>query len=289
MANSSSPRKWFVVGLLAVAVVVAGYYASITLLGVKTVRAGAFTAPGEFGYTGWGEALRDWVVDGRVDYARVMDEQERLRSFASLVREVGPTSDPNRFPDEAAKLAYYINAYNALVLLGVAAHWPIDSVQDVHGPIEPRAGFGFFYGLRFEIDQRTINLYDLEHQVIRGFGDARIHAAINCASVSCPALQSFAYLPEMLDAQLTQVTREFCSSPKHVHIDHEARVVELSAIFDWYQSDFVADAAKLGQEATVLGFVAGFADEATATSLTEAMKQGYTVRYLPYDWSLNRM
>ena len=38
-----------------------------------------------------------------------------------------------------------------------------------------------------------MNLYDLENKIIRGYGDGRIHAAINCASNSCPMLENKAF------------------------------------------------------------------------------------------------
>ena len=53
------------------------------------------------------------------------------------------------------------------------------------------------------LDGGGINLYALEHRILRReFPDARIHAAINCASGSCPTLQPRAFRPESLDAQL---------------------------------------------------------------------------------------
>ncbi len=289
MNPSSSSRKWLLVGFAGVAVLVAGYLALSRGLGMRVVDAGIATNAVRVDYSPWNDALEKWVVQGRVDYGQVMGEQGRLRTFAAELAQAGPTTTPHNFASNDQQLAYYINAYNALVLLGVVEVWPIDSVQDVRGLVEPKPGFGFFYGLWFKLDGRYVNLYNLEHQTIRGFHDARIHAAINCASVSCPALQPFAYDAERLDAQLDRVTREFCSEAQHVSVDHEHKTITLSAIFDWYAEDFIEHAVRLKGDRSVLGFIEAFAIESVGTSVRQARIDGYEIHYAPYNWQLNRM
>lgn len=240
-----------------------------------------------FDYTWWNGALGRWVRGDRVDYEAVRAEETDLRRFVATLAEVGPDSTPGRFQTEPGRLAYYLNAYNALVLFGVVDNWPIRSVHDVRGWLDPRAGFGFFYGLRFPLDGRSINLYDLENGVIRGFLDARIHAAINCASASCPALAAYAFEPQALDGQLDDVTRAFCSSPTHVRVDETAREIRLSAIFDWYRSDFEEHARRLRRPATLVGFVTAFAAPDVAEAVQRAEDEGFQVVFEPYDWSLN--
>lgn len=282
--------NWLVIGFLVALLVTGGFLVSIKLLGVRTISVPhPEGSSAEVNYAQWGDALKDWVVGDGVDYKRVLEEAARLHEFAGQLATTGPSTSPERFAPDSEKLAYYINAYNAFTLLGVTENWPIDSVQAVRGWVEPKAGFGFFYGLRFEMDGRRINLYDLENEVIRGFGDARIHAAINCASKSCPALQPFAFTPSGLEAQLDQVTREFCSSSKHVRIDREARVIELSAIFEWYQIDFVDHAGRLGADKTVTGFISHFARPPIPEMLEFALAEGFDLRTMPYDWALNHM
>ena len=184
----------------------------------------------------------------------------------------GPRSTPERFRTEPERLAYYLNAYNALVLFAVIDNWPIESVHDVHGWLDPRKGFGFFYGLQMPLDG--------ENEVIRGFKDARIHAAINCASKSCPALAPYAFEPAILDAQLDEVTRAFCSTAPHVGIDESTKQIQLSAIFDWYR--------RLGRPATALDFIETFATPEMAAALSRARSADFEVVFQPYDWTLNR-
>lgn len=218
----------------------------------------------------------------------MLERENELRRFIATLATVGPATTPERFRTEPEKLAYYVNAYNALTLFGVVSNWPIDTVHDVQGWIDPRAGFGFFYGLHFPLDGSDINLYDLENAVIRPFLDARIHAAINCASKSCPVLRPYAFEPVTLDEQFDLVTRDFCSNPPHVVIDQEAQKIRLSAIFDWYRVDFEEHARRLGRPATVQGFISAFATPEVADELTKATEAGFEVVFEPYDWSLNQ-
>jgi hypothetical protein len=264
---------------------------SIKALGLRSVevRAEPFAQPPEgFDYQWWTAALGRWVTGEGVDYDAVLSEEPDLRRFIATLATTGPRSVPERFATEPARLAYYINAYNALALFGVVDNWPIDTVHDVRGWLNPRDGFGFFYGLRFPLDGRAINLYDLENDVIRGFADARIHAAINCASRSCPALAPQAFEPAELDDQLDAVTRDFVANPTHVRVDHEAKEIQLSAIFDWYRVDFEEHARRLGRPATLLDFIVAFATPEAEADVGRARDAEFELVFLPYDWSLNR-
>lgn len=84
----------------------------------------------------------------------------------------------------AEKLAFWINAYNALAIKGT-----LDGSS-------PRSFFGkakFFYTDKYQAGGVKTNLYDLEHEILLPLDDARVHFAIVCASRSCPKLRSEAY------------------------------------------------------------------------------------------------
>ncbi|MFZ1862901.1 MAG: DUF547 domain-containing protein [Polyangiales bacterium] len=283
-------RQWWAVVLLIAIVIGATGVLTVKALGLRSVRINAqpMAQPTSgFDYTWWNTALARWVRDGRVDYGAVLSDEKDLRRFVATLQSTGPKATPDRFTTEPERLAYYINAYNALVMLGVVDNWPITSVQDVQGWLDPRAGFGFFYGLRFPLDGGKVTLYELENQVIRGFLDARIHAAINCASKSCPALADHAFEGATLDDQLNAVTSDFCSRDQHVHVDTEAEEIQLSAIFDWYRADFEEHARRLGRPATILDFIIAFAAPEVSAELERARDADFKVVFRPYDWTLN--
>ena len=284
--------RWWAILIALGLVLGATAIVTVKALGLRSVVVDAEPLPQPpegFDTRWWNDALRKWVQGDRVDYAEVLNGASDLKRFAATLAVIGPATTPKRFPTEEGRLAYYINAYNVLTLLGVVDNWPISSVQDVHGWLDPRPGFGFFYGLRFFLDGDKVNLYDLENGVIRGFRDARIHAAINCASISCPPLAPRAFDPLELDAQLDRVTRAFCSSPAHVRIDDEASEIQLSSIFEWYRTDFEEHARRLGRPPTIEDFILAFAEPEVAEALERARGAGFDVVFQPYDWGLNRL
>lgn len=211
----------------------------------------------------WASVLRQ-VVDeeGRVDYERLVTEPTDLERVVSLMAAVGPETRPDLFPDESDRLAYYLNAYNALVMWQVVERWPLGSVADKK--------VRFFYLTRLPLDGDVISLYDLENDVIRGeFDEPRIHFALNCASGGCPKLPREPFRAAELEDQLARETRRFLNDPANLRVEGDTLV--LSSIFDWYEEDFAPSPLEWVRELRPqLGLSAGA-----------------KVEYADYDWSLN--
>ena len=192
---------------------------------------------------------------------------------------------------EAERLAYWLNAYNAVVLTSVVRLYPIGSVEDLGAPwylffAPPTAGF--FWARTHQLGGERWNLYDLEHEVVRArFGDARVHFALNCASAGCPRLPREPFRAGRLDAQLEREAVAFFAEPRNLAVDHQAGVVRLSALLDWFEEDFLADLVELGHEApSVLDYAALYAPADVAGELA-GRAADYPVEFVPYDWRLN--
>ena len=232
----------------------------------------------------WDQVLSQHVdAAGEVNYQTISEDPGFLVYIDTLSR-VAPETHPDFFPDERFRLAYYINAYNAFTIYGVVSNPGIESVQDVKvkSLAMLKEGQGFFYSLRFKMGKRWINLYDLENKIIRGFGDARIHAAINCASKSCPMLSNRAYIPQQLDKHLGRAMTAMLNNPVHLEIDSSAKEVRASEIFKWFLEDFNAKAP-----ADLYGYWKEFLTDERRTLIEEAHSQKYPIKWTPYDWRLN--
>ncbi|MDH3591418.1 MAG: DUF547 domain-containing protein, partial [Planctomycetota bacterium] len=157
--------------------------------------------------------LKEFVGEGDVRYSDWHRDAAAMRAldrYLGAAARFSPDNAPARFPTDDDKLAYWLNVYNACVIKGVLAHWPIESVHDVKGPIELKEGFGFFYRQRFVLGGEEINLYDLEHEIIRKrFDEPRIHFVLNCASKGCPPLRRDAVTGADLASHLLAVTVAF--------------------------------------------------------------------------------
>jgi hypothetical protein len=134
-----------------------------------------------------------------------------------------------------------------------------------------------------------VTLDDIEHQVLRPtFKDARIHFAVNCASISCPPLTAQPYRPETLDAQLNEAARAYIGSREGMRVHGETLLV--SSIFKWYGDDFVADYAALAPaggsaaERAILGVIIKYGP-VDAAQLAHSGRA--RIRFLDYNWSLN--
>ncbi|MGB5707229.1 MAG: DUF547 domain-containing protein [Arenicellales bacterium] len=191
----------------------------------------------EFSHDEWTSLLKQYVDPrGYVDYAALNKNKEILNQYVTRIEQHSPVNSPELFPTRGAELAYYINAYNALVFKAVLDRGP--ETESVWSGLI--SGLNFFVRTPIIVGGDKTNLRKLENKVIRDqFKDPRIHAALNCASVSCPRLPQQAFLTETLDQQLDMATREFVNSEQHVKIDRQGQRAMLSAIFDWFKKDFI--------------------------------------------------
>lgn len=218
-------------------------------------------------------------AQGRVDYEAVKTDTD-LQAFVDQLAQISPDTHPEFFPSRADSLAFWINAYNACVLAGVAKAYPISSVTEI------APAFGFFKISLFVVGGRRFTLDQIEHEIIRKqFADPRIHAAINCAAVSCPRLINKAFMPDTLDDQLNSVMRDMIHNPMHVQIDRQTGVVNLSAIFDWFSSDFTSHVQAREAGETVLDYISLFLSRNDIQYLQN--HPDLQIVFLDYDWSLN--
>jgi hypothetical protein len=230
-------------------------------------------------------------AEGRVDYISLKANSADLEAYYAQVAAYSPQSHPGLFPDEASRLAYWLNAYNAAALKLVLTYYPIKGVAEVKAPtllfFMPEKS-GFFYFQRPLFGGKKISLYDLEHKVVRHrFQDARIHFALNCASLGCPRLPQRAFSAADLEAELDRETRRFMDEARNLRVATDERVVYLSALFDWYEKDFIewSRLNESGQQATLLNYIEPYLSPEKAAALRRADQ--YEVRFNAYDWGLN--
>jgi hypothetical protein len=241
------------------------------------------------------EVLAMHVDDlGRVDYAALKAHPETLDRYYALVARYSPDSHPELFPHEASRFAYWINAYNVAVLKAVITNYPITSVSDVSGP--PFSGLlseqiGFFYFQKLVFGGVKLNLYDLEHEIIRQrFPDPRLHFAINCASGGCPRLPRSAFHGAELEDELEREARRFVNEQRNLRIDDEARIIHLSSIFDWYRDDFLSHMVQANPQiadADLLDYARLYLRPETMDAVDRARAAGYGIQIIAYDWRLN--
>jgi len=224
----------------------------------------------------WTELLQAYVQDGLVDYARLRrDGRGALRAYTDqLETHVGRVDGWTR----EQQMAFWINAYNAYTVQLVVDHYPVKGIRSIGGLLS-----GSVFRRRFIAlgpSGGAISLDDIEHRMLRPvFREARIHFAVVCASISCPALRPEAYRADVLEAQLTDAARQFLGDTTKNRYDSRNNTLWLSAIFNWFREDFEQDAGSLD------AFVRRYLPAADGAAMDARRPR---IRFLAYDWSLNR-
>lgn len=222
----------------------------------------------------WDQLLQKYVdSQGRVNYRDWLATAEDVQvlddylSHLSRANEQGTTEQ---------KLAYWINAYNAVTIRGILREYPTSSIRNHTARF---IGYNIWKNLKLQVNDRQVSLDQMEHEILRKMHEPRIHFAIVCASIGCPKLLDRAYLPETLEQQLADNTRVFFADVSKFRYDAATRTFHCSPILDWFKEDF-------GQNQTErLQRIATWLPDPIAAQAAAAGTG--TIVYLNYNWDLN--
>jgi hypothetical protein len=250
-----------------------------TLLGLGL----ALPAEGEppFSHADWEATLERFVNErGFVDYQALSKDHADLDRYLESLATKGPQTTPALFPSRDHQLAYYLNAYNALVFKGVLDRGPEDDSVWKGGLI---SGYSFFVKQKFQLDSESTSLKKLEDDTVRAeFGDPRIHAALNCASVSCPRLPRSAFSGDGLESELDQAMKFFISEQRNVRVDKSRQRVLLSKIFEWFEDDFLDWERRQGNKnPTIIDYVNRY------RAGGDQLPPDWRTESIPYDKGIN--
>lgn len=202
------------------------------------------------------------------------DDSKKLQAYLSTLSAVDEAGYQAFSPDQ--KLSFLINAYNAFTVKLIIDNYPTKSIRDLGGLFSSpwKKKFFKFRGKKESLD-------GIEHGQIREeFKEARIHFAVNCASIGCPSLYAKAFTAKTLEKYLDAATKNFLSNTEKNKINTSDKDLELSKIFDWYEGDFEK------YHGSVAKFVAPYITNDLA--IQNEIKAGkYEIDHLDYDWSLN--
>ncbi|MDX1279137.1 DUF547 domain-containing protein [Oceanihabitans sediminis] len=194
---------------------------------------------------------------GNVDYQGFKTDIKKLHTYIELLS----ANHPKETWSKNEKLAYWINAYNALTIDLILRNYPIKSIKDIKNPWEQRL---------WKLGDKLYNLDEIEHQILRKMNEPRIHFAIVCASYSCPKLQNEAFTSSKLEEQLSKATKEFLADKSRNIITKDE--IKLSKIFQWFSKDFK-------QNESLIDFLILY----TEVKISPKAKKSY----LDYNWDLN--
>lgn len=215
----------------------------------------------------WNELLQAHVKDDRVDYKGLVAEKDKLHAYCKLLSSTPPSDDWS----ENARLAFWINTYNAFTVQLIVDNYPVKSIKDLNPSLSMPLLHTIWTITQFEIGDKKYSLDDVENKVLRSaFKEPRIHFAINCASMSCPPLRNEAFVGGRVQAQLDDQAHHFINDPRYNKI--EKTHANLSKIFSWFSGDFEKN-----------GSIIDFINTYSTVKLAADAK----LSYMDHDWSLN--
>ena len=179
------------------------------------------------------------------------------------------------------QMAFLINAYNAFTVEIILSKYPdLKSIKDLglfgRGPWKNE--FFSLLGAKRHLDW-------IEHEQLRPkYAEPRVHVAVNCASIGCPALLPEAFTASKMDTMLEDGMRRFLGDRTRNRF--EGGKLQVSNIFKWFKEDFEKGHKGFAKLEDV------FAKYADLLTTDEAARQqikakAVSISHLDYDWSLN--
>jgi hypothetical protein len=248
----------------------------------------AQSADVDVAHTAFDELLDTNVRDGFVYYRALKADRGRLDRYVSSLAGASLAS-----ASREAQMAFWLNAYNALVLRTVVDSYPIAQHTNQYPAHSIRQIPGAFERTPHTVAGKTLTLDQLEQTVLSTFHDPRVFLAIGRGAVGGGRLRSEAYTADRLEQQLADDAGECATRAQCVHVDTQSNHVQVSSIFSWRRNDFIEAYAGRAPETFAArspierAIIALVSPQMLAAERDFLEKNTFTVEYVPFDWSLN--
>lgn len=224
------------------------------------------------------------VRDGLVYYRALKSDRGRLdRYIASL--NVTPAVYQGWSKNQ--QMAFWVNAYNAVVLQTVVNHYPLKgTIRQIPG----------YEKTAFRAAGRTVTLEQIEKTILPEFKDPRLYLALGRGSIGGGRLRSEAYTGDRLEKQLAEIRTDFVNNRYMYRLDRGTNTITVTPIISWRETEFVAAYDKpddpalktLQQRSPVERAIIAFVWPNLLPSEREfVQKNGFKVAFLEMDWRLN--
>jgi hypothetical protein len=229
-----------------------------------------------------------YVRNGDVYYRALRSDRAKLDGYINLLATASVAKGSRQ-----EQIAFWLNAYNALVLRTVIDHYPIQARSSQYPAKSIRQIPGAFERLPHRVAGRTLTLDQIEKEVLPEFRDARVYFALGRGAAGSGRLRSEAFLPARIEEQLADVASECVTRAQCLSIDREAGKVNASSIFSWRESEFAAAfaaaappafASRAPVERAIIAFVM---PKLLPIEKEMLEKNTFQFVYTPFDWTLN--
>jgi Protein of unknown function, DUF547 len=233
------------------------------------------------------------LVDGgktsKVNYVGFEKDRDALKGYLDSISKVSEAEFKGWTKPQ--RMAFLINAYNGFTLELILQNYPTKSIKDIGGTFDDRWKRKFF-----KLFGQDSYLNKIEHEMLRkpgAFDEPRVHFAVNCASIGCPALRDEAFTADKIDKQLEEQTTRFLSDRSRNRYDTKSGKLEVSMIFKWFKEDWESGYKGFDGKTPAIksreDYFARYAKLlADAPADQQKIADGKTgISFMDYDWSIN--
>ena len=230
-----------------------------------------------------------YIRDGLVYYSALRAERVVIDRFLASIRDVPPgfgSWDPD------SRKAFWLNAYNAIVLETILDQYPIRGSSPEYPSNSVRQIAGAFDREEHQVAGRRVTLDAIETDILSELGDPRVFLALGRGAVDGGRLRSETYRATRVDEQLTQIVREFATTPRYFDLDRFGQRLRVSAIFGWREPEFVAaladqgwlDSGRTALERAILNLIE---PELFPVEQAFLRENNFMLSFHEFDWRLN--
>ncbi len=228
------------------------------------------------------------------NYEDAANDDEALELIAEQ-KEILSSFDISELTDKATATAFWINVYNFSMIDSVLSKGTasgeliVNSVRKISRVFKRKSiNIG---GVRMSLDGVEKGVLLGSEYEAKGWKDARVHFAVNCASVGCPPLRTKVYkavetvdgVEKTLDSILEEAVVAGLGTKRHLRVQNNKLVG--TQLFGWYSGDFKEYVNEEGVRSnTVNGFILNFTQDA---QLVSKLKSSSKPGKINYNWDLN--
>ena len=238
------------------------------------------------------DALLDpHVRDGLVYYRALQEDRSRLNRYIASLNAPAIASGYANWPADQKK-AFWLNAYNALVLQTVVNNYPIRGRASAYPANSIRQIPGAFEKTPHMMAGKSVTLDQIESNVLPEFNDPRVYIALGRGAVGSGRLRSEAFSAKAVNRQLDEAWKQFVTTPRWTKVDALNGKVSINPILSWRSAEFIKeyadDAFDLPKREPIELAVIGFLRPHLLSAEEEFIRKNtFQLTYEPFDWRLN--
>lgn len=229
----------------------------------------------EIDHSTWNRVLKTYVHtnsfgQNMFDYASVSPADQRaIKHYLEMLSTVD-VQDLNK----NEQLAFWINAYNAIVVRVILKEYPVESILDVGGDVFNRGPWNNHY---FSVGGVPISLSNIRREIIfTHWQDVRVIYALSCGAIGCPNLGAKAVIGRKVNGYLDAAAMAFINGPVAIlKFDNDS--VKTSKLFYWSKGEFI------DHNVNILEHIKTYA----VGDMARKLKNVENIRGYGFNWQLN--